>query len=41
LMRSGRSRMSITRSPLTWRAARRRWISSLSDLEVRQESRCR
>jgi len=30
LMRSGRSRMSITRSPLTWRAARRRWISSLS-----------
>src|SRR6185503_12378392 len=30
LTRSGWSRMSITRSPLTWRAARRRWISSLS-----------
>jgi hypothetical protein len=40
LMRSGRSRMSITRSTLTWRAARRRWISSLRK-EVRQESPCR
>ena len=30
LTRSGWSRMSITRSPLTWRAARCRWISSHS-----------
>ena len=27
--------------PLTSRAPRRRWISSLGDLEIRQESRCR
>lgn len=29
LTRSGWSRMSITRFPSTWRAERRRWISSL------------